>query len=149
MTVFNRVEYLDSYKQLDLPALDYAKEGDACIDLRSMEDWIIYRHAVELIPTGIRIAIPENSVMLIFPRSGLALNKGINMANGVGVIDSGYRGEIKLPLTCIKDEVIKIQAGDRVAQFFVMPIPKMICITTDDLDQTDRDEGGFGHTGIK
>lgn len=148
MTIFNQVEYLDNYKQLGLPELDYINEGDACIDLRTVEDATILSDVITTVRTGIRIAIPESHVMLILPRSGLAAKHGITLANSVGVIDPNYRGEIRLALTCCNEASnTYIKAGERVAQFFVIPLERMINKETTSLNETERGVGSFGSTG--
>ena len=101
-----------------------------------------------LIPTGLAVSIPQGYVGLVFARSGLATKQGIALANGVGVIDSDYRGEVKVALINLSSEPVTIQHGERIAQLAVMPVVQVTPVEVDDLDQTDRGAGGFGSTGL-
>lgn len=103
-----------------------------------------------MVPTGIAIALPDaNLVALIFARSGLAVKKGINLSNSVGVIDSDYRGEIQVGLINQSRETYTLEAGERIAQLVVMPVALPEVMEVDELDSTERGEGGFGSTGRK
>ena len=100
------------------------------------------------IPTGLAIALPSSDyVALVFARSGLGVKHGISLSNGVGVIDSDYRGEIKVGLTNLSDQTYTIQPGDRIAQLAVLPILQVALRLTDTLEDTARGTGGFGSTG--
>ena len=100
------------------------------------------------IPTGIAIALPSaDYVALIFARSGLGVKHGISLSNGVGVIDSDYRGELKVGLTNLSDEPYTIQPGDRVAQLAILPVVQANVVQVSQLDETGRGAGGFGSTG--
>lgn len=124
----------------------HAKPGDAGLDLAVTRDAFIRDGETVMAGTGVSVAIPEGYVGLVFPRSGLASKKGVNLANCVGVIDSGYRGEIKVPLhACAGDQLIK--AGERVCQLVVVPFATCECVQVDELDETERGDGGFGSTG--
>lgn len=101
-----------------------------------------------LVPTGIAVSIPSDTVALIFARSGLAVKKGISLSNSVGVIDSDYRGEIKVALRNEGLEPFTVNGGDRIAQIAFMPVFAAELCETDILDETERGEGGFGHTGV-
>ena len=102
-----------------------------------------------MIPLGIACQPSEaGTVILIFPRSGLASKKGITLANAVGVVDSDYRGEWKVPLHNIRQEDFVIEHGMRIAQAVLMPVPFPEIIETDALDTTERGEFGFGSSGI-
>lgn len=103
-----------------------------------------------MIPTGIAISLgsPEY-VALLFARSGLAVKNGICLANGVGVIDSDYTGEIMVALLNTSDRPFTVEPGDRVAQMAVVPVCKALFTPVDALEETDRGSGGFGSTGIK
>lgn len=101
-----------------------------------------------LIPTGIRIALPEGYEAQIRPRSGLALKKGITVLNSPGTIDCDYRGEIGVILINLGEENVVINNGDRIAQMIVAPYTRVTWLETEDLDATERGAGGFGHTGL-
>jgi len=100
-----------------------------------------------LIPTGIAIAPEESCVCLLFARSGLAVKHGITLSNSVGVIDQDYRGEIKAALINLGSEAYTIQPGERIAQMMFVRFAQAQFIPADTLDETERGEGGFGHTG--
>ncbi len=102
-----------------------------------------------MIPTGISIELPSKElVALVFARSGLAVKQGISLSNAVGVIDSDYRGELKVGLVNLSDREFTVHGGDRIAQLMVtyaLPLP---IFEADELSETERGEGGFGSTGI-
>ena len=100
-----------------------------------------------LFPTGLAAEIPQGHVGLIFTRSGLGVKHGIALSNGVGVIDSDYRGEIRVGLTNLSDTPYTVQPGDRVAQLAVMPVVRARVVQAQELDETGRGAGGFGSTG--
>ncbi len=101
-----------------------------------------------LVPTGIAVELPgPDTVALIFARSGLALRSGLAMANGVGVIDSDYRGEVQVPVVNLSDKPVYISNGERIAQMLVMPVTVPEMIEFENLSDTERGEGGFGSTG--
>ncbi len=101
-----------------------------------------------LVPTGIAIALPDpNYVAYVFARSGLAIRNGITLSNCVGVIDSDYRGEIKVGLVNQSDTAYTLNPGERFAQLVISPVVVPTIVECDDLDQTDRGAGGFGSTG--
>ena len=134
----------------DIPFPFYASAGAAGMDLCACVDeavTIAPRQIVSL-PTGIAIALPSaDYVALVFARSGLGIKHGIALANGVGVIDSDYRGEIRVGLVNQSDAPYTIQPGDRVAQLAVVPVIQAQLIPCADLDETERGAGGFGSTG--
>lgn len=99
------------------------------------------------VPIGIAVALPENTVGLIYARSGLAFKHGIHMANDVGVIDSDYRGELLVPVHNMSEESYTVQPGERIAQLVVSPIVLPEVLEAEELDDTSRGEGGFGSTG--
>lgn len=128
----------------------YATPGSAAMDLTAcMDDPVtIAPRQLVTIPTGIAIALPSpDYVALIFARSGLGVKHGISLSNGVGVIDSDYRGELKVGLTNLSDTPYTIQPGDRVAQLAILPVTQPTVIQVTELDATDRGTGGFGSTG--
>ena len=100
------------------------------------------------VPTGIAIALPSpETVALVFARSGLAVKHGLTLSNGVGVIDSDYRGEIKVGLVNLSGEAYTIQPGERIAQLVIMPVCLPALREVESLDDTQRGAGGFGSTG--
>lgn len=127
-----------------------ATAGSAGVDLRACcEDITLQPMERRLVPTGIAVELPgPGYVGLVFARSGLAIKEGLAMANGVGVIDSDYRGEVQVPVVNLSGNVLHIVNGERVAQLVVMPVelPEMIEFET--LSETQRGEGGFGSTGV-
>lgn len=127
----------------------YATEGSAAVDLSAAieEPITLMPGERRLIPTGIAISIPDGTVAIVCARSGLSYKKGINAANGIGVIDSDYRGEIFFSAANISSEPYTVEPGERVAQLMLMPYLRMDFNVTDDLDSTNRGEGGFGSTG--
>lgn len=115
----------------------------ACVD----NEISISPHETVLIDTGIAVALPKNTFGAIFARSGLATKEGLAPANKVGVIDSDYRGNIKVALHNHSNMSRVVRNGDRIAQLVVIPYVPVKIIVTDDLGDTDRGEGGFGSTG--
>lgn len=128
-----------------LPA--YAHPGDAGLDLSASVTIDIAPGEVAFVPLGIAVAIPENNVGLLFPRSGMASKRRITLANKVGVIDSKYRGEVIAALINEDTDTAHIEAGERVVQLVVMPFTPCEIKIVDSLDETERGEGGFGSTG--
>ena len=123
----------------------YAYPGDAGADLYAAADSVIPARGKMLVSTGIRLALPEGHVGLIWPRSGMAVKHGIDC--GAGVIDSQYRGEVKVLLFNHSDGEHFIQKGDRIAQLLVQKVETVEFLPVDDLDATDRSGNGFGSTG--
>ena len=111
------------------------------------EDVVIQPSERLLIPTGIAMAIPERYGGFIFPRSGTASKYGISLSNCVGVVDSDYRGEVKIAVINHSNEAYTIKNGDRIAQMVIMPVDLCSYTEYDSLDETERGEGGFGSTG--
>jgi len=136
-------------KEIRIPI--YATPGAAGADLFACleHDLIIRPGDRAKIPTGIAMEIPDNLVGLIFARSGLASKKGLTLSNGVGVIDSDYRGEIMVLVINQGHEDVIIQDKDRIAQIIFLNTFKASFIEVEDLDQTLRGDGGFGSTGQK
>ncbi len=132
----------------------YATDGSAAVDLCAAlcegERIVIKPGERYLVPTGIAIAPSDkNVVAVIAPRSGLGIKKGICLSNGIGVIDSDYRGEIQVGLFNTGKEDFTVERGDRIAQMMFMPVYAASFIAADELDETERGAGGFGSTGIK
>lgn len=126
----------------------YAHEGDAGLDLRITESVTIEPMQRQFVGTGVAVEIPSGCVGLVFPRSGLASGTGITMPNAVGVIDSGYRGEIRATLLNISNETVMLEAGTRVCQLVIMPYVPCELVPVDELSETERGADGFGSTGI-
>ena len=118
---------------------------DAGWDLYACESKTIQTNERETINTGIALAIPKSFVGLIWPRSGMAVKKGIDVL--AGVVDSGYRGEVKVCLLNTGWEPMVIEAGDRIAQILFQEVPKFKLNERTSLDETDRNSGGFGSSG--
>ena len=134
----------------DIPLPRFATAGAACMDLCACIDEAVTLHAGErrLVPTGIAIALPSPEyVALVCARSGLAVKHGLALSNGVGVIDSDYRGEIQVGLVNLGSETYTLQPGERLAQLMILPVAQAAFVQADTLDETDRGAGGFGSTG--
>ena len=129
----------------------YATNGSAAVDLCAMIDSPITLAPGEraLIPTGIALSIPDGYVGIVAARSGLACKKGICLSNGIGVIDSDYRGEISVGLFNSSKDEFTVERGERIAQLMFVPVESAVFVSTDSLDETERGEGGFGSTGTK
>ena len=123
----------------------YVHDGDAGADLTASEKTVIPARDRSLVGTGIRLEIPEGYVGLIWPRSGLTIKKGIDC--GAGVIDSCYRGEIKVLLFNHSDTEFQIEPGDRIAQILIQKVERVQFIPANELSGTTRNEEGFGSTG--
>lgn len=132
---------------VELPSYAYA--GDAGLDLRANEDVVLAPHERRLISTGLAIAIPEGYAGFIQPRSGMALKKGLSMANTPGLIDAHYRGELKvLAINLDHETPIVIERGERIAQLVIQKVPVVMLQEVQELDETDRGAGGFGSSGV-
>ena len=129
----------------------YGSDQAAGADLYAAIDKDIYinPHSTTIIGTGIAAAIPEGYFGAIFARSGIASKQGLRPANCVGVVDSDYRGEIKVALHNDTDIIQRVLTGSRIAQLVIMPYAKANFEIVDDLDNTERGDGGFGSTGTK
>ena len=133
---------------VELPSYAYA--GDAGLDLRSNATVDIAPHERVLIPTGLAVAIPEGYAGFVQPRSGRALKEGLSMANTPGLIDSHYRGELKVCAVNLDAEnTIHIERGERIAQLVIQEVPVVNLVVVDRLDETDRGSGGFGSSGVQ
>ena len=134
--------------EADLQVPEYAKPGDAGVDLRSRVDVTIAPGERALVPTGLRIAIPDGYAGFVQPRSGLALRHGITCLNSPGLIDSGYRGELAvLLINTDRTEAFRIERGERIAQLVIQAVASASFVEVADLDDSARGAGGFGHTG--
>ena len=126
--------------------LSKAHPSDAAFDLEADEDTVVYGYSRKLISTGIRMAIPEGYCGIIKSRSGLAVKNSIEI--GAGVIDAGYRGEIKVLLCNYGEDSFYVKPGDRIAQLMIVPVPAVTLEVVEDLDETTRSDKGFGSTGL-
>lgn len=133
------------------PLPQYATEGSAGMDLRANIDEPIVLKPLEraLVPTGLFIALPIGYEAQIRPRSGLALKHGITLANAIGTIDADYRGEIGVILINLSNEDFIIEDGERIAQMVIARYERAEWIQVEELDETERGAGGYGHTGVK
>lgn len=135
----------------DLPLPRYATAGAAGMDLRAAvpadAPLTLLPGERAVISTGLRIALPPGYEAQIRPRSGLAARHGIGMVNAPGTVDADYRGVVQVILINWGTEPFVIQRGDRIAQMIIAPIVQVALTETDELDTTERDEGGFGSTG--
>jgi dUTP pyrophosphatase len=122
----------------------YSHKGDAGLDLFSSVDCVLKKGEVKPIPTGIKIAIPEGHVGLVWDKSGISL-KGVHRL--AGVIDSGYRGEVQVVMANLGGESFEVKKGMKIAQLLVQPVQEVNVIETEDLEETSRGENGFGSTG--
>ena len=131
----------------DLP--EYAYEGDAGLDLRSTESLTLAPFERYAVPCGIALAIPQGYAGFVLPRSGLAAKHGISIVNAPGLIDSNYRGEIKVILVNLDPHTsFHVEKGDRIAQLVIMEVPSVSLQPADTLTDTDRGDGGFGSSGV-
>lgn len=137
------VQPLDAAYQLPV----FAHSGDAGADLTAAIDVTIEPGARALVPTGFAIAIPDGHAGLVMPRSGLAINAGVTVINAPGLIDSGYRGPVKVALINHSNEPFRIEKGDRIAQLVVIAVARPEFDLSTDLPDTARGSGGFGSTG--
>lgn len=132
---------------LPLPA--YAHPGDAALDLFSTEDVSLAPAQRTAIGTGIAVALPEGYAGFIHARSGRALKEGLAVVNAPGLIDSGYRGEIKvIVINLSSDDKIEIRRGEKIAQLVVQAVIPVAVVAVDELPSSERGSGGFGSTGL-
>ncbi len=132
---------------LDLPVR--AKAGDAGFDLRAAVNLELLPGKRACVPCGIALGLPPGFAGLVLPRSGLAAHHGITVVNAPGLIDAGYRGEVKVILLNTDDqEPFAIAKGDRIAQLLIIPVPEVRLMEAPELDDTSRGETGFGSSGV-
>ncbi len=128
----------------------YAYPGDAGMDLRAVEALSIAPFERALVPTGLAIAIPEGYAGFVQPRSGLAIKQGVTVLNTPGLIDSHYRGELKVALVNLDSKAtFEVHPGDRIAQLVIKKVECIEWDIVDSLDETERGIGGFGSSGIE
>lgn len=144
-----KIKFLENNTEKKMPF--YATEGSAGMDLTACLDEDVVLRPLEraLIPTGIAIKLPGSEYgAFVYARSGLAIKKGITLANCVGVIDSDYTGEIKVGLINLSNEEYVVKNGERIAQLVIMPVCQAKLVEADELEKTERGAGGFGSTGM-
>jgi dUTP pyrophosphatase len=133
----------------DIPLPRYMTPQAAGMDLSAAlrENLLLHRGEIALIPTGFAMAIPEGFEAQIRPRSGLAVKHGIGLINSPGTIDADYRGEVKLAVINLGPASYTIRRGDRIAQMIIQKVVQVKSEIVEQLDETRRSDGGFGHTG--
>ena len=140
---------LQPEKDMDIPLPAYmtplAAGMDVCAAIET--DRHILPGNIALIPTGLAMAIPKGFEVQVRPRSGLAIKHGISIVNAPGTIDADYRGEVKIGLVNLGPKPYIIHRGDRIAQLIVQKVYQASITLVDELDDTERNDGGFGHTG--
>lgn len=141
------MEYLNIINETDQP-LQRAHFDDAGLDLRSSEDVIIEPGSRRLVSTGIKVKIDTGYAGFVVPRSGMAL-RGLTVANSPGIIDSSYRGEVKIISWNTTGLPFSIAKGDRIAQLLVVPVALPTTVNVMELDETTRGEAGFGSSGVQ
>lgn len=130
------------HKDAKLPL--YQHQGDAGLDLFSLIDYVLAPGEVKPIPTGIKVAVPEGYVGLVWDKSGISLQGVHRLA---GVVDSGYRGEVRVVLANFGGEPFVIEKGMKIAQLLIQSVAEVKVVDVDELEDTSRGEGGFGSTG--
>ena len=126
----------------------YAHDGDSGVDLFSTEDIVLKPLGRTLVPTGLKIAMPPGYEAQVRPKSGLAVKHGISVLNTPGTVDSCYRGEVKVIAVNISNEEYKIEKGKKIAQLVICKVEKAEFEEVKELDDTSRNDGGFGSTGL-
>jgi dUTP pyrophosphatase len=131
----------------DLPLPVYAQAGDAGLDLPAADRVTLAPGARALVPTGIAVAIPPGYAGFVLPRSGLALRQGVTILNAPGLVDAGYRGEIKVLLVNHDTAPVTFQRGERIAQLVIQRVERAQLAPVAELPPSERGPGGFGSTG--
>jgi dUTP pyrophosphatase len=144
-----KIEVLPGQEDLGLPA--YATEGAAGLDLKAaLSDPLTLKPGERgIVPTGLKMAIPQGFEGCVRPRSGLAMKQGLTLTNAPGTIDSDYRGEVKVLVINLGQEPVVLKRGDRIAQLLISPVAQAQVVKVEQVDDTARGTGGFGHTGIQ
>jgi dUTP pyrophosphatase len=141
-----KIPVVRSDPRIPLPTRSH--EGDAAADLSASETHTIQPGERSLVGTGLSIAIPAGYAGFVLPRSGLAIRNGVTVANAPGLIDSGYRGELRVALINHGASEFTVQPGDRIAQLVLMKVEGPDFVEVEVLDKTDRGGAGFGSTGV-
>ena len=142
MTCNLKVKRIDK----DLPLPRYSRDGDACLDLYTSVSGTVMRENALIVPTGLAVQIPQGYVGVVRGRSGNSFKYQIELHNGI--IDSNFRGEIKLNVFNTSKFNYSFRAGDRLAQLLILPIPQVNVIEVDELEETNRGAKGFGSSGV-
>lgn len=144
-----QIEVLSGHEDLGLPA--YATPGSAGLDLKAAlaEPLTLKPGERGVVPTGLKMAIPQGFEGCVRPRSGLAMKQGLTLTNAPGTIDSDYRGEVKVLVINLGQEAVVLRRGDRIAQLLISPVAQAQVVKVERVEDTHRGEGGFGHTGIR
>ena len=144
-----RLKRLRPERDGDIPLPAYMTPGSAGMDLPAAIDTPMTLHPGEtaLLPTGFAMALPDGYEAQVRPRSGLAVKYGIGLINSPGTIDSDYRGEIQVALINLGKKAFTVHRGDRIAQMVIQQVCRPRLAVVDSIDETDRSDGGFGHTG--
>lgn len=137
-------------RDADIPLPCYMTPQAAGMDIRAAigGDLVIEPKEIVLVPTGFSMALPPGYEAQIRPRSGLAIRNGIGIINSPGTVDADYRGEVMIALINFGRENVTIRRGDRIAQMVIQKVCRLSVEVTDALDETERGDGGFGHTGV-
>jgi dUTP pyrophosphatase len=145
-----RIKRIRGKRDQDLPPPRYMTEKSSGMDLYAAvdEEVILEPGRRQLIPTGIAVSIPEGYEAQVRPRSGLAFRDGITLVNTPGTIDADYRGEVGVLLINHGERSFRVRRGDRIAQMVIVPVVRAELEWVEDLDETPRSGGGFGHTGV-
>lgn len=136
-------------REISIPGYETsgASGMDVCAAVK--QDVTLYPGDIKMVATGFALDIPEGFEIQVRPRSGLAIKHGITIVNAPGTIDSDYRGEVKIGLINVGRNAFTIKRGDRIAQLVAAPVVKAEIRIKEELSRSDRDAGGFGHTGIR
>lgn len=145
-----RLRWLQPEKDGDLPLPEYHSDLASGMDVAAaVHDAVaIEPGAIKMLPTGFAVAVAPGYELQVRPRSGLAIKHGVTVVNTPGTIDADYRGEVKIGLINLGREPFTIQRGDRIAQLVLAPVCRAKVLLVEELDETVRQDGGFGHTGI-
>jgi dUTP pyrophosphatase len=142
-----KIKRLEGGRDIPLPIrmTEHAAGFDLCAAVR--ENVVLQPGEIKLIPCGFAMAVPPGYEAQVRPRSGLSTKFGITMINAPGTIDADYRGEVHVPLINHGKAPFTVERGMRIAQMLILPVPAVMLEEVDDLDETSRGKGGFGHTG--
>jgi dUTP pyrophosphatase len=143
-----KVEYLSNYG-IDWPSISAPTNGNACFDLRSTVDYVLEPGRRALIPLGIKTSFPDGYELQIRARSGLALKHGISLVNGIGTVDSSYRGELGAILINLGDEPFIVNRGDRIVQGMLSKLADYTVMAVSSVEDGVDRGGGFGSTGTE
>jgi dUTP pyrophosphatase len=141
-----RFKRVPGFEDIELPA--YQTAGAAGMDVRAAENRILQPGETALVTTGFSMAVPPGYEAQLRPRSGLALKHGLTLLNSPGTIDADFRGTVKVILTNLGSEPFEVQRGDRIAQMVIARYERAEIEVVDELDETERGSGGFGHSGV-